>query len=124
MKTSGIILAIAFLLFAMPAYCQPRWSPEVRSERELKWMKDSLHLTHSQLAKIEPVSLKFQRDMDDAAVPDYANRGKKQHPLMRQKDADYKAILTPRQYEQYYRRELIIRQNDNDHHYDGNRQPE
>ncbi len=121
---SIIIVFVCFYLFAADrSFAQPVWSPAVRSEREMQWMKDSLHLTKLQVEKITPISLDYQRNMDKAAQPDYATRGKRQHPLMRQKDAEMKAILTKKQFDKYYRRELLIRQSENDKHYEGDRQP-
>src|SRR3954466_6546338 len=113
-------IVFLFLLFSFfHSFAQPRWSPEVRSKREMAWMNDSLNLTKKQLDRIAPISLNYQREMDKATEPDYSKRGRKQHELMRKKDADLRGILTKNQYDLYYRRELRIRQVQNERHYDG-----
>lgn len=59
------------------------------------------------------LSITYQKEYDRAANPPNENRLKLQHGLMRKKDTDYKKILTPKQYERYYQRELRIRQIEN-----------
>jgi hypothetical protein len=116
-------IVLLFLVCSSVSYAQPRWSPEIRSQREMEWMKDNLHLTETQLEKIKGISLDYQRNMDKAANSEDKNTGKKiQHQLIRLKDSDLKAILNKKQYDKYYDRELIIRQRENEHLYEGNRQ--
>ena len=95
------------LLFNFASYAQPMWSPEVRSQREMQWMKDSLHISPEQADKITPLSLSYQQEMDKAGhLPD---KTKKQASLGRKKDAQLKAILNKEQYQKYYKKEQIIR---------------
>ena len=107
-------LICSIFLFAMAcvfaAHAQPRWSPGVRSQREIKWMQEALHITPGQLSRISGISLGYQQEMDKAAAsPD---RSKKQARLMRQKDSGLKAILDKEQYREYYKREQAIRKQD------------
>ncbi len=97
-------LVVAFLLYTTSVIAQPVWSPGKRSEMEMQWMRDSLHITTPQAQKASQVSLHFQEQMDNAAGSD-----KRQHVLMQKKDAAMKSILTKVQYKKYYRREKEIR---------------
>ena len=108
MKLSTIfILSLLFLSFASDA--QPMYSPQVRAERETKWMHDSLHLPEKKLAKVEQISLVYHQTMD--SVNDHAGKSKEKikQSLMRKKDADIKALLSKEQYRRYYKREQLIR---------------
>src|ERR1035437_2760054 len=92
------------------SYAQPVWSPEVRSEREMQWMQDSLHISPDQYKKISEISLNYQRNMDKVAQPaNKHSKDKMQKKLMQKKDADLKALLNNEQYQKYYRREKQIR---------------
>ena len=71
---------------------------------EMEWMRDSLKITPAQERKAGPVSLKYQRQKDDAH-----GSVKKEQAAMKKKDAALKTILTPGQYKVYYRREKQIR---------------
>ncbi len=103
------IIAVIFLS-ALTSFAQPRWSPEVRSNREIQWLKDSLHITDAQLNKISSISLTYQQEMDKAAnLPD---KKKRQAKLIKQKDAQMKAILDHSQYFRYFKREELIRKQD------------
>ncbi len=96
-----------FLFWSFASVAQPAFSPEVRSERDLQWMKDSLHITPAQAEKLNHINLNFERNMDKANdPPDNRLKEKKQKQLMRKKDADIKVILNnERLYQTYYRRE-------------------
>ena len=97
-------LLILFLLCSIASFAQPVWSPQVRATREARWMQDSLHLTAEQLQKANPILLNYQQQMDKNSGDD-----KKQHQLMKGKDAALKAILDKEQFKKYYRREEQIR---------------
>jgi len=109
MKSKFLFIAAA-LLWPAVTFSQPRWSPEVRAQRELKWMKDSLLLNESQLGKVSALSLKYQQQMDQAA--EARDNKKKQAKLMKNKDASLKGILSKGQYQRYYNRETLIRRHD------------
>ena len=106
-----VVVLFALLLLGFASYAQPRWSPEVRSQREIQWMQDSLHITAAQLNRINGISLSYQQDMDNAAaVP---GKIKKQASLMRNKDAKMKTILNKKQYSRYFKREQLLRKQEN-----------
>jgi hypothetical protein len=108
MKLSTIFL-FALLLSSAISVGQPRYSPQVRAERETTWMRDSLHLPENKLVKVMNISLTYNRAMD--SVNDHAGRNKDkiQQKLMHKKDADFKALLNKEQYKRYYKREELIR---------------
>lgn len=105
-------MAAGFLLLSsLESFAQPAWSPEVRSEREMQWMKDSLHISDKQYKKISAISLGYQQEMDKAALPaNNRTKDKTQKKLMQKKDSELKSLLTNAQYQKYYRREKQIRQ--------------
>ena len=103
MKLSGC-LVVLFLFCSLAVMAQPVWSPGKRSEMEMEWMRDSLHITPRQEQKAAPVSLHFQEQMDKSNGAE-----KTQHDLMRKKDAAMKSVLNREQYKKYYRREKEIR---------------
>jgi len=102
MRSVSFILAI--LLFSVVSHAQPVHSPKARAEAETQWMQDSLHLSSSQLSKVQPILLSYQQQIDLNSSD--SNR---QHALMSEKDHDLKAILDKKQYKIYYRREKQIR---------------
>jgi len=104
------LLAIAAIFSCLQLAAQPRWSPAVRSEREMRWMKDSLNITEAQASQISGFSLTYQQQMDAAA--DQPGKKKNQARLMKKKDTRLKAILTKEQYQKYYKREEMIRKQD------------
>ena len=109
MKLSKYILVLLFLM-PFTSFAQPRYSPEVRSKKEIQWLQDSVHITADQTSKISGISLTYQQQMDKAAeLPD---KIKKQDKLSKKKDAAYKKILTKDQYQRYFKRESMIRKQD------------
>jgi len=102
----------ALLLTPILSFAQPRFSPQVRAEREVKWMQDSLHLSESKLHNIMAISLTYNNAMDSIAEHAGKNKDKAQAKLMKKKDAQIKALLTKQQYQRYYRREQMIRMQD------------
>ena len=109
MKLTNCILVLLFLL-PFAAFAQPRYSPEVRSKKEMQWLQDSVHINADQANKINGISLTYQQQMDKAAeLPD---KIKKQDKLSKKKDAALKKILTKDQYQRYYKREAMIRKQD------------
>jgi len=107
-QTLGIILV--FICCSFSALCQPMYSPEERSRKEVQWMKDSLTLSGENLDKISKISLEYFRQMDKAA--ETKDKDKEQGKLMKQKDKQLKALLNNEQYQKYYRREKEIRRHD------------
>ena len=91
-------------------FAQPAYSPEVRSDREMKWMQDSLHINKAQYKKISAISLSYQRNMDKAALPEHAkSKERTQKKLMLKKDESMKSLLNKQQYQRYYKQEKQIR---------------
>lgn len=101
---------ILFLFCSLTTWAQPRYSPEVRSKKEIQWLKDSLQINDAQLNKISAISLSYQQDMDKAA--NQPDKKKRQAKLMKKKDAEMKTILDHGQYIRYYNREELIRKQD------------
>ena len=106
----GLQMKLRYLLLILCAsasitsFAQPVWSPQKRSEMEMEWMRDSLHLTPAQQQKASPVSLRFQQQLDNAH-----GSSKKEQAAMKKKDAAMRSIFTSAQYKKYYRREKQIR---------------
>jgi hypothetical protein len=106
-----LCLCSALICITYQSYAQPVYSPEVRSEREMLWMKDSLHISDGLYKKISAISLRYQRHMDKAGQPgNKASKDKAQQKLMQKKDTDLKVLLNKQQYLKYYRREKQIRE--------------
>jgi len=100
------------LLMPVLSFAQPRFSPQVRAERETKWMHDSLQLTENKLQRVMSISLVYNKAMDSVSEHSGKNKGKVQQKLMKKKDADIKGMLTKAQYQRYYKREQMIRAQD------------
>jgi hypothetical protein len=100
-----LIALCVFLISAHVAVAQPVWSPEVRAQRENKWMSDNMHLSHEKLRRAYGISLDYYRQLDK-----YVNNQKMQETVMHKKDAEMKPLLTKEQYRQYYQREEDLRQ--------------
>ena len=88
------------LLCSYASVAQPVWSPEVRADRENKWMQDSLQLSGEKLARAHDISLNYYRQLDR-----FSNNEKLQEKVMKKKDANMKPMLNKEQYQTYYRRE-------------------
>ncbi len=105
MKLYGILFV--FLVSSVTCIAQPVWSPEVRAERENKWMKDSLLLSTEKLKRAYDISLSYYRQLDLAS--ESRNKVKMQQRVMDKKDANMKPMLDKKQYQKYYRREKELR---------------
>ena len=97
-------LLVVCLFCTMISFAQPVWSTGKRSEMEMGWLRDSLHLTPTQAQKAGSVSLTYQEQMDKAH-----GSAKKEKAAMKKKDSGMKSILTTEQFKAYYRREKQIR---------------
>jgi hypothetical protein len=115
---------ILYILFFLPfaTFAQPRYSPEVRAERETQWMTDSLHISAEQSSKVHTMSLKYNQDMDKASQLPGKQKDKTQQRLMNKKDAELKGMLNKEQYQKYYKREKLLRANEK-RRYNGPHQP-
>ncbi len=112
MKIAYIVPVL--LLCANVSFAQPAWSPEVRTEREMKWMTDSLHITPAQAQKIMPAVLQYHRNMDIAkSAKDKKCNGRTQKQIMKKKDSSVKAALhNDKLYSKYYKNEQLIRKSE------------
>lgn len=97
--TTGILSLLLFCSFA--SFAQPRYSPEVRAEKEAQWMTDSLHITPEQSKKVHDISLTYNQQMDKASQLPSKQKDKAQQHLINKKDADLKTILNKEQYRKY-----------------------
>ena len=84
-------------------------------------MRDSLHLSKDQLAKATKIELHFEQQIDKSSESP-ASRDKEQQELMRQKDADMKAVFNKTQYQKYYNQQILQRRRERTIYKDG-RQP-
>lgn len=91
MKLSSLLFIL--VLCAGMASAQPRWSPEVRAQKETKWMHDTLHLTDQQASKYNGISLTYHQQMDKVADSAGRNKSRVQQQLMNKKDGEVKALL-------------------------------
>lgn len=98
---------LPLILLSAISVAQPVWSPEVRAERENKWMKDSLQLRPEKLKKAYDISLSYYKQLDQVAQ--MRNRKKMQQRIMNKKDAMMKPMLTREQFLIYDRREKVLR---------------
>ena len=98
-----------FVLCSVNAHAQPAWSPELRAENEVKWMKDSLKLSVIQLKKIHYISLKYNRSRDSINISENKKKEQIKQQLDRKKDAEIKSLISKEQYQKYFKREQEMR---------------
>ncbi|MCX6287355.1 MAG: hypothetical protein NTY96_09595 [Bacteroidetes bacterium] len=113
MKTKFQSISKLFLLISLvtawisllisPVFAQqPGMSPEDRAKHQTEILKTELKLTPAQEPKVYSINLKYTEKMRDLReIADTAARRKSFEALSKQKDAEYKGILTATQYKSY-----------------------
>jgi hypothetical protein len=77
-------------------------TPEERAKRQTERMKDDLKLTTAQEPKVSAINLKYAKKMEDVRkMTDTAAQRKTVMSLNKQKEAEFKGILTPDQMKAY-----------------------
>jgi periplasmic protein CpxP/Spy len=77
-------------------------TPEERAKRQTDMMKDNLSLTAAQEPKVSAINLKYAKKMDDARkIADTAVQRKTTDNLQKQKEGEFKTVLTASQFKDY-----------------------
>jgi Spy/CpxP family protein refolding chaperone len=77
-------------------------TPEERAKRQTERMKEQLSLTAAQEPKVSAINLKYAKKMEDVRkMTDTAAQRKSVMNLNKQKEAEFKAVLTPEQMKIY-----------------------
>ena len=77
-------------------------SPEDRAKRLTEMMKDSLSLTAAQEPRVATINLKYARKNEELRkIADTTARRKAFQDSNKQKDAELKVVLTPKQFAKY-----------------------
>ena len=96
------LLSIALLIFFTNAYSQEK-NPQERANKWTEWMKKSLQLNDDQVAKVQPINLKYATQLNDIRK-DTAG-GKVNWDKVKENeakmDAELKTIFTQQQFQTY-----------------------
>lgn len=103
-----ISLCCFLLLICSGARAQPRYSPEKRAEKEVKWIHDSLHVSDVKLKKIKDILLAYNRKADSINDAGGKYKERNQQKLRKKKNTDIRSLLTKEQYSRYYKREQLV----------------
>ena len=77
-------------------------TPEERAKRQTDMMKDNLSLTAAQEPKVSAINLKYAKKMDDVRkIADTAAQRKSAENIQKQKEGEFKAVLTATQFKEY-----------------------
>lgn len=77
-------------------------TPEDRAKRNTEMMKQGLSLTSAQETKVLAINLKYAKKNDEARkITDMETKSKTFMDLNKQKDDEFKAVLTPTQFKTY-----------------------
>ena len=96
------LLSIALLIFFTNAYSQEK-NPQERANKWTEWMKKNLQLNDDQVAKVQPINLKYATQLNDIRK-DTAG-GKVNWDKVKENeakmDAELKTIFTQQQFQTY-----------------------
>jgi len=100
MLFSFLLIPLLSLVLSVNAQDKQPMNPQEKAQKLTDWMKTSLKLTDDQVAKVQPINLKYAQKMADTK-----NSSQDQNAKMaamkadeEAKDAELKAVLTPEQY--------------------------
>jgi len=100
MLFSFLLVPLLSLVLSVNAQDKQPMNPQEKAQKLTDWMKTSLKLTDDQVAKVQPINLKYAQKMADTK-----NSSQDQNAKMaamkadeEAKDAELKAVLTPEQY--------------------------
>ncbi len=93
------------LAFSVATFAQQRQTgtPDMRARRQTERMKESLHLSESQLTSVSAINLKYAQEMQPVLENGDRNlkTARQARDIMQRKDKELKAVLDATQYQQY-----------------------
>jgi hypothetical protein len=105
MKTKGMIILAAVMLWLSPARAQQKqkMTPDQRAAKITEWMKTNLKLNDEQTAKVSDINKKYASKMEDlrSTITDKKKKMTAVKDLDKQKDSELQAVLTPDQFKSY-----------------------
>ncbi|MEI7895484.1 MAG: hypothetical protein WCJ26_00505 [bacterium] len=105
-----VLLVTVVAVFSSTLLAQPQGNgkgygkatPEERARRQTEMMVDNLSLTAAQEPKVSAINLKYAKKMEDVRkIADTAVQHKTAQNLNKQKDSEFKAVLTADQFKAY-----------------------
>ena len=105
MKTKGMIILAAVMLWLSPARAQEKqkMTPDQRAAKITEWMKTNLKLNDEQTAKVDDINKKYATKMEDIRknTTDKKKKMSAVKDLDKQKDSELQAVLTADQFKSY-----------------------
>ncbi len=112
-KLPGIMAGALLFLTLTPCHAQVRGEQEPPKNRqceesgrdETRWMTKNLYLSTEQYDKVKDLNIYYSCLMDNLShMPDKSVATKKKGEIIRSKEAEFKAVLSHEQFEQYKNR--------------------
>ncbi|HSC52160.1 MAG TPA: hypothetical protein VLC98_00960 [Phnomibacter sp.] len=103
----SFFLFLVLLCWMAPAQAQgqqKKWGPpEDRAAKITSWMKTNLQLNPSQEAKVKEINLRYAKKAQEVVdgAGNKMEKGKKIRELEKEKEAEFKSILTAEQFSTY-----------------------
>ena len=100
MLFSFLLVPLLSLVLSVNAQDKQPMNPQEKAQKLTDWMKTSLKLTDDQVAKVQPINLKYAQKMADTKNSTQDQKAKMDAMKADEeaKDAELKAVLTPEQY--------------------------
>jgi len=110
MKTKGMMILAAVMLWLSPAKAQERqnMAPEQRAAKITEWMKANLKLNDEQVSKVSEINQRYamktgdlKKDMKDMSKTEKKEKMSSLKALDKEKDSELKAVLSEAQFTDY-----------------------
>ena len=100
MLFSFLLVPLLTLVLSVSAQEKQHMNPQEKAQKLTDWMKTNLKLTDDQVAKVQPINLKYAQKMADTKNSTQDQKAKMDAMKADEeaKDAELKAVLTPEQY--------------------------
>ena len=98
MLFSFLLVPLLTLVLSVSAQDKQPMNPQEKAQKLTDWMKTNLKLTDDQVAKVQPINLKYALAMADTKQHTGSNAKMAMKADEEAKDAELKAVLTPEQY--------------------------
>ena len=100
MLFSFLLVPLLSLVLSVNAQDKQPMNPQEKAQKLTDWMKTNLKLTDDQVAKVQPINLKYAQKMADTknSTQDQNAKMAAMKADEEAKDAELKAVLTPEQY--------------------------
>jgi hypothetical protein len=97
---SFLLVPLLTLVLSVNAQEKMHMTPQEKAQKLTDWMKTNLKLTDDQVAKVQPINLKYAQKMADTKNSSQDQKAKMDAMKADEeaKDAELKAVLTPEQY--------------------------